>query len=376
MHGLALLLALSACALRPPHMASGECRPIDGAGLQDCLDGLPDGARLALPPGRIVLTEPLVLRHTVTLTTAGAPNCAAGGCAVLVLRMARGGAQRAITVAAPGSVLDHLAVEGGRADPARDDTRACTGPGRPAMGGIAVTAPRVTIRDSVVERVACYTAVQADLGATGFRFERNLVASNGIHDRRAMWSDGLTVIDGADDVIRGNLFRDNTDVQLVLGGCRRCSVADNRMETTEAEGAGAFAGLLVHAWPMTSGDYTDTIITGNTIDCGPARRCGFGLGVGGRAWYESPTRGGLITGNTVTRAQVGINVDDATGPVAMRANAVTLSGGPVQSRCGIWLVGPVNISARSQGLVDPTAGVDMLAEAVTGRSFEGCLPGL
>ncbi len=45
-----------------------------------------------------------------------------------------------------------------------------------------------------------------------------------------MWADGLTVIDGVDDVIRDNVFRDNTDVQLVLGGCRRCTVTDNRIE--------------------------------------------------------------------------------------------------------------------------------------------------
>ncbi len=58
----------------------------------------------------------------------------------------------------------------------------------------------------------------------------------------AMWADGLTVIDGVDDVIRGNLFRDNTDVQLVLGGCRDCTVADNRIEETDAPGAARSPG--------------------------------------------------------------------------------------------------------------------------------------
>ena len=213
-------------------------------------------------------------------------------------------------------------------------------------------------------------------GSSGLHFERNLVAGNGTHDRRGLWADGLTVIDGADDVIRGNVFRDNTDVQLVLGGCRDCLVADNRIEITDAPDAGAFAGLLVHAWPMTSGDYTGSTITRNTIDCGAARRCGFGIGVGGRAWYASPTFGGTIAGNTVTRAQVGINVDDATGPVTMRDNTVTLSGGPVRSRCGLSFAGPVNISARSRPFVDATAGVATPVDGVTDRSFAGCLPGL
>ena len=375
LHGLALLLVLAACAVRQQLPPEAACRATDGVTLQDCLDRMPGGSVLALAPGRIVITRPLLLRHPVTLTTAGAPDCAAGGCAVLALRIAEPGgpATRAITVAGAGTILDHIAVEGGKADPARDDAHACNGPGRPSMGGIAVTAHGVTIRDSLITAVACYTAVQADAGARAFRFERNQVLSNGTHDRRAMWADGLTVIDGENDVIRDNLFRDNTDVQLVLGGCRHCSVTGNRIEAADAT---SFAGLLVHAWPLSSGDYTGTVISGNSIDCGPARRCGFGLGVGGRAWYESPTAGGLIAGNSVTRAQVGINVDDATGPVTMRSNTVTLSGGPVRSRCGLWFAGPVNISARSRPFVDATAGVAMPPKGVTDRSFAGCLPGL
>ena len=379
LQGLALLLILTACALHQQESTNPDaCRGVTGAALQPCLDTMPDGARLALQPGRYVLTQPLVLRRRVTLTTVGAPNCAQGGCAVLALRMTGLGSayQRAITVAVAGSTLDHLVIEGGKADPARDDTAACAGAGRPTMGGLAITAAGVTVRDSVIEDVACYSAAVADAGADGLRFERNQVLSNGTHDRSAMWADGLTVIDGVNDVIRDNVFRDNTDVQLVLGGCRDCTVADNRLDETEASGAGAFAGLLVHAWPQTSGDYTGTIITGNTIDCGPARRCGFGLGVGGRAWYRSPTSGGRIVGNSITQAEVGINVDDATGPVAMQDNSVSISGGPVRSKCGLWFAGPVNISEASRRFVDATAGVDMPAEGVTDRSFAGCLPGL
>ncbi len=48
----------------------------------------------------------------------------------------------------------------------------------------------------------------------------------------------------------------------------------------------------------------------------------------------------------------------------------------MRSRCGLWFAGPVNISARSRPFVDATAGVAMPAEAVTDRSFAGCLPGL
>lgn len=377
-----MLAVLAVCVVR---QASGadQCHALaaDGAAgavLQDCLDSLPAGSMLALPPVRIVLTQPLVLRHRVTLTTAriGEASCEAG-CATLVLRLVApvSVTQSAITVAGSGSILDHLVIEGGKTDAARDDTKACNGPSRPAMGGLTVTASNVAITNSVVRDVACYSAVVVDAGADGFRFEGNALLSNGTHDKRGMWADGLTLIDGVNAVVRGNLFRDNTDVQLVSGGCLRCTVTDNRLEETSAPGAGAFAGLLVHGWPHTSGDYAGTVVMRNTIDCGPAHACGFGLGVGGRGWYESPTSGGLIAGNSVTRAKIGINVDGATGPVTMRDNQVTHSGGVVASHCGDWLVGPVNIAPGSRPFVDTTAGVAMAAEAVTSRSFAGCLPG-
>jgi hypothetical protein len=365
-----LVAALAACALHQPH-PSGS--------LQDQLDALAPGATLALPAGRLVLTQPLVLRQRVTLTTQNASGpCREDGanCATLALRPLPGGRARPpVTLAAAGIVLDHLVIEGAKADPARDDTAACQRRGKAALGGLFVTADTVTIRDSVIRDVVCYSAVVVEAGADGFRFERNAVLSNGSHDRREMWADGLTIIDGTNDVIRDNLFRDNTDVQLVLGGCLRCTVADNRLAETDAPDAGAFAALLVHGWPHTSGDYAGTQIIRNTIDCGPSHKCGFGLGVGGRAWYVSPTSGGLIADNHVSRAAIGINVDDATGPITLRNNRVTESGGVVHSHCGDWLTGAVNITPASRRFVDPTAGVGMGAEDVTDRSFAGCIPG-
>ena len=384
LQGLALLAALAACTLRQQRTVAEACWAVSGdpdaagAALQDCLDLLAPGGTLALPPRRFVLTQPLVLRHPVTLTTAGPARSCIGdstACATLVLRLPGGFTQRAITVAGAGSHLHHLVVEGGKADAAHDDAASCNGPGRPSMGGIGVSARLVSITDVVVRDVACYSAVVVDAGADGFRFENNAVLSNGTHDRPAMWADGLTVIDGTDDVIRHNLFRDNTDVQLVLGGCLRCTVADNRLEETAAPGAGAFAALLLHGWPHTSGDYAGTVVSGNVIDCGPDRRCGFGLAVGGRAWYASATSGGLVANNSVARATIGINVDGLTGPVTMRDNQVALSGGRVASHCGDWAVGAVNVAPDSRAFVDATAGAAVAAADVSGRSFAGCIPG-
>ncbi len=387
LQALAVLLVLTVAMVSHPasRLAPGACAALqagDGAALQDCLDSLPAGAALALPPRRIVLTHPVTLHRRLALSTAGvaatAPRCPedGAGCAVIALQMADG-AGPPVTLAGAGTTLDHLVLTGTRGDPARpNDAATCRSTRRALMGGLSIKAPGISVTASVLRDMTCFSAAVAEPGADGLRFTNNAVVANGTHDIAPLWSDGLTVIDATNDVIRGNLFRDNTDVQLVLGGCLRCTVAGNQFVTTAAPSAAAFAALLVHGWPHSSGDYSGTAITGNSIDCGPAHGCGFGIGVGGRAWYPSAASGGAITGNQVRRAAIGINVNDATGPVAMADNAVTESGGSVQTHCGPRTPGPVNITANSARYVDATAGVAMPAEAVTRLDFAGCLPGL
>lgn len=383
LHAAAMLVACCAALAGPSNPGAEACRAVlagDGSALQPCADSLPNGATLALPPVRLVLTRPLLLRRPVTLTTAGAagrPRCPddGAGCAVIALRIEDrpGDTGQPITVAGAGSMLDHLVIEGGKVMP--DAAARCRGAGRPMMGGVAVRAPNVTVRDSVLRDMACFSALVAEPGADGLRFTGNAVLSNGTHGADQMWADGLTVTDATNAVIRDNLFRDNTDVQLVLGGCLRCTVANNTLLQTDADGAGAFAGILIHGWPHTSGDYDGTLVTANLVDCGPQRRCGFGIGYGGRAWYPSAASGGTVSGNVVRRAAIGISVDDATGPVTMAGNRVEQAGGPVRTRCGVVQAGAVNITERSRPYLDATAGVDVPAASVTRVDFAGCLPG-
>ncbi len=66
---------------------------------------------------------------------------------------------------AAGAALDHIVVEGGRADPARDDHAACDGASRPSMGLVQVSAANVAITASVLRDAACYSAVVVDPAA-------------------------------------------------------------------------------------------------------------------------------------------------------------------------------------------------------------------
>jgi hypothetical protein len=165
------------------------------------------------------------------------------------------------------------------------------------------------------------------------------------------------VFDADDSVIAFNSVMDNTDVQLIIGGCRRCRINDNTLghsgmtygSPTAPRSHGA---LMLHAWPQvhygalwsavpTSGDFTDADISHNWIDC--RGECGVGVLFGGNPWYppyeiDDPeaqaahgcdseqwyqppncyaarlhTTGGHFYDNTVLDSAIGFVADEARG---------------------------------------------------------------
>ncbi len=98
---------------------------------------------------------------------------------------------------------------------------------------------------------------------------------------------------------------------------------------------------MLQAFPSTTGNYTGTIVSGNRIDCGRARLCGYGIMIGANPWkagenprYPGAMFGGRITGNSVSNALIGINIDSPTGPTEIYGNQVQSSGGRYKSDCG------------------------------------------
>ena len=53
---------------------------------------------------------------------------------------------------------------------------------------------------------------------------------------------------------------DNTDVDLIFGGCRNCMISDNKISHTDDFSGSSFAALMIHAWPSTSGDFTGSTL--------------------------------------------------------------------------------------------------------------------
>ncbi len=376
-----LLVAIAAVAAScaKPAPAATTCPALAGvansprdatAALRDCIDRTAPGARLDLPAAAYTLRQQLRVLRPITIATAGIADSAAG-CATLgatrcaILHVDLDGAPNPnimpIEMAGDGITLTHLVIEGSsnatrRADCALPDRR-------PLGGGIRVLGSHFTMRKSVLRNFTCYTTMEVLARSTFLTIEDNLIGPNGDHRPGSIWSDGITIHDSADSVVRRNRFIDNTDVQLILGGCRRCRIDHNRFSHGGTFARASFAELMLQAFPSTTGDYTGTIVTANSIDCGAARLCGYGIMIGADPWkagedphYPGAMFGGTITANSIRNALIAINVDTPTGPVEIRGNTVAASGGSRQSDCGTHDWPAVNVSPRAARFVrgDPS----------------------
>lgn len=104
----------------------------------------------------------------------------------------------------------------------------------------------------------------------------------------------------------GNEFRNNTDVDLIFGGARNSIIQDNTIVHTADVAGGSFAGLMIHKWSNSSGDYSGAEISGNIVDGGPNRTIGSGIYVASEGWYSQTPYG--WTSDDLPRATIHDNV--------------------------------------------------------------------
>lgn len=316
--------------------------------LMDCIGRTPAGGQLDLPPGRLLLTHRIWISKPIKIATAGLSEgdapCGAleTRCATLVVDADSSSHPTSfpIDVNSGGVSLTHLIIEGSNDPRIVAD---CGGPPerRVYVGALRIQGSDFVLRKSVLRNFACHTAMQVRAGYKNLTIENNLIGPNGNHSIKNMWSDGVTVHDSEYAVVRNNRFIDNTDVQLIFGGCRNCSIEGNLFRHNDSFSGASFAELMLNTFPGTSGNFDGSRISGNRIDCGAAKRCGYGIMVGASPWRSSTgsSRAGGMSGGTVARnfvrnAAIAINVDAPTGPVQISANRVTSSGATRASDCG------------------------------------------
>src|SRR5688572_16441800 len=323
---MSLLLMASASSQQPPAPTPIVCsalKPLDGrtedasAVIRECVKPARAGDIVELPPGKYRISARVLFERGYTVRTQGKtadmPPCDyvdAPDCAELIATPALDAAIFGLT--GIGGAIDHLVINGNKAERTSAlGIKGCTFPMR--NGGLDCT--ECTMTNSVSKNAFCGTGLQLGVEGTNLRIERNTFAFNGVHSGDGSWADGLTAHQLRDSSIIDNDFIDNTDIDLVLGGCPGCRVRNNRILHTDDPRGAAFAALMVHAWPAgaTSGDYTGADISFNSIDCGRKRHCGYGLLVGADPWYQAPTFGGSIHDNRIRNAMQGVNVDHTTG---------------------------------------------------------------
>jgi len=170
------------------------------------------------------------------------------------------------------------------------------------------------------------------------------------------------------------------DIDLIFGGCVNCNILDNVIWHTDNFAGGSFAALMIHAWSdgnggnATSGNFSGSLTSGNSIDCGAQRRCGIGLYLGSDAWYITDVYGGSVHDNTVANAEMGVLIDDVhdmevyDNPVSNPAPFTTASCG--QKWTHAYAIGDrsANINGRKCFITNGSLADFIVVYAYTGRA--------
>lgn len=314
-----------------------------------CHNSIPVGGVLELPPAIYWTKSTLFIVKRMTLRTigqTGQPPCThsnyANRCAVIRARqdfVGHQGVSGLVEIVPPtkddpppsGVTFDHMVFDGNRS--ARTNTVAamkCASLQTRSGLNVLMYGDGHVFTHSMSMNALCGTGLgirgdKADHKSTGVQITSSTFYKNGTHDKLNMWSDGLTLRDAVQARIEGNYFEDNTDVQLIVGGCFNCTIRNNTIVHNYAAAGGSFAALNLGRFtadveaPASSGVFSGTQINGNLIDCGnnTNRNCGYGILVGTAPWNSpgyttgySNTVKGTVANNTVRHAQTPIQLTD------------------------------------------------------------------
>jgi hypothetical protein len=331
--------------------------------IQGCIDQIGPGGMLELPPGTYLMSSQLKLVFPFTLRTQGlsgsTQTCTdAAVCATLKAAPAFSDRYGILFVGADGAsvdhfVLDHVTLDGNRSARLAGTARDACVAGNNSFGFNA------TVQNCSACKMVHSASVNALCG-TGMSWagnfatiEDNIFANNGDHQSQAMWADGLSLQLSDDSSIRHNRLTDNSDVGLISFGAARSIIADNVVTQANAE---AFAGLMLDS--LSSGDFSDTDVAGNAVNCA-SNKCFFGMNIGPGPWYpeHKPVFGGRIKGNTIAGGTIGLNISGAAaGTQLMYVGGNALVGAYPNARVACRQTGKVLRSALS---VDPRSAISL-----------------
>ena len=283
--------------------------------IQTCINFAQANDIVELPVGKYLVAHQIKIEKPLTLKTSGvdltAPRCSnkINNCAELIAAPSFDGFPGILQIYQNDTTIDHLVINGNKEGRGGSSSTANCISGSNGWGfNMRAHVANFKFTNSINKNALCGTGLETS--GSNNKILNNLFIANGNHNSYLLWADGLTVHDCVNCIFEQNDFVDNTDVDFILGGCQHCSIKNNTLRHTDIYANSTFAGLMIHAWPSTSGNYTGTVVSNNTIDCGAKKRCGFGLLLGAHAWYQTLSYGGSIHDNIVNNARVGLVIDD------------------------------------------------------------------
>jgi peptidoglycan hydrolase-like protein with peptidoglycan-binding domain len=343
--------------------------------IQSCINGAGTDGIVDLPTGIYTLAHELTVNQPITLRTYGKrtsePACSISdpSCAQLLAASTLVANPAVLVVNATSINIDHLILDGNK------DARRSYVPSGGTYLDVAVktNCNNCSFTNSVFKNALKAGGLVIFGTGSNTTFSNNTVAYSGIHDQQQWWSDGFDMGDGKNDTLTNNTFIDNTDGDVDIGGCTSCTITGNSITHTGSFRGSSFSAMVFQGFmtapggvQTTSGDFSGSDISHNTINCGNYR-CGFGIYLGLRPWgyVLANLSGGSFHDNTITGAQQGIAIDSMARSMRFYNNTVTSSGGS-------FLVGTVSsgwLRATSAYNVAAGAQVDFSGDSTPASSY-------
>lgn len=327
--------------------------------LQACVNATPAGGTLAIPAGTYLVNNKIEINKPMSLRTATVSDseiqCGKSvPCATLLASSNFSGINGMLYVPHFGGVyIDHIAIDGNRfARLASDNARRCVDPN--TFGGTlygynaqVMNCPGCKFTNSYSARALCGTGMEWN--GDSATINNNLFVSNGDHETRLLWADGLTIHNANDSVIVNNTIVDSTDVGLMMGRLERSYVKSNMILQQRAR---TYAAFMISSFNSPNlGVYTNADMSFNYIGCEPGK-CFYAVNLGGHAWKgdEPYIEGGTFANNTIVGGVIGLNVEGAGGGkplITIYGNTITANQPDgVTTRCHPSSATPTVFSTR------------------------------
>ncbi len=351
-------------------MASSDFSQPAQAAIQQCIDQTPTGGTLQIPAGTYKIAGTVFINKAMTFRTAGVGgNCEAAGvaCAALKAGPNLNVTNGILKVSSSKVVLDHLIIDGNRnarlSGPASSQCQA--GNNRAGTNIFVSACTDCSFTKSVTWEALCGTGLSwVGNGAT---ISNSVIRNNGNGVINRLWADGLTLLKSNRATVSNNLFVNNSDVSLILGGSINSMVIGNTIQQNDRVVFAAF--MLSNFRDTQPGIFTGTTIANNTISCGN-NWCDFGIMLGHHPWkVSSNVVGGTVHNNSIANVWQPINIEGAgtsANPITVYGNSVT--GFTVRTvGCGLGQTSIYNINTA-----DSVVNRNGDSTAITQRQWHNC----